>query len=107
MQRHVGKLYYGGIPGGERPDTRQIVDVKMIQPTRDQIENFEITRSELVRACAPEKLETHQNLFYSPSERQLQTILDKSFEDAIESNAVAFCTDPEQAMKEGLSKVTT
>lgn len=104
MQRHAQKLYYGGIPGGERADTRQILDIKMVQPTRDQIEEFEMTRTELVRACAPEKLQTHQNLFYSPSERQLQVMLDKSFVDAIESNAVAFCTDPEQAMREGLSK---
>ena len=104
IQRHVQKLYFGGIAGGERADTRQIESIFMIQPTRDQIEEFEITRSELVRTCAPEKLETHQNLFFAPSERQLQVLLDKSFADAIESNAVAFCSDPEQALKEGNSK---
>ena len=104
IQRHVGKVYYGGITGGERADTKQIIDVKMVQPTREQIEEFEITRTELVRTCAPQMLETHQNLFYSPSERQLAVMLDKSFEEAIESNAIGFASDPELAMREGLSR---
>jgi hypothetical protein len=104
MIRHVNKLYYKGIPGGETPHTRQVNQVYMVQPTRDQIEEFEITRTEIQRACAPDKVETHQNLFFSPSERQLQVMLDKNFQDAIESNAVGFCTNPEQALKEGLSK---
>jgi hypothetical protein len=49
-------------------------------------------------------VQTHQNMFYSPSEQQLRVMLDKSFSDAIESNAVAFCTDPEQALREGFSR---
>ena len=61
-----------GIAGGERPDTRKIVSVEMVQPTREQIEEFEITRTELQREIAPEKLQTHQNLFYSPSEQQIK-----------------------------------
>merc|ERR1711991_366825 len=41
---------------------------------------------------------------YSPSEQQLKVILDKNFEEAIETNAIGFCTDPEQAVREGFSK---
>jgi hypothetical protein len=55
-----------GIDGGEKPDTRKVVQVEMIQPSREQIEEFEITRTDLQRDIAPEKLQTHQNLFYSP-----------------------------------------
>lgn len=72
-------------------------------PTRDQIEEFEVSRTEMARAIAPEMLQTHQNMFYSPSEQQLRVMLDKSFSDAIESNTVAFSTDPEQALHEGFS----
>ena len=44
----------------------------MVQPTRDQIEDFEETRSEMQREVAPQKLETFQNMFYSPSDQQLK-----------------------------------
>ena len=104
LERHAQTLYYKGIEGGEQPDTPKVVQVEMIQPTREQIEEFEVTRTELQREIAPEKLETHQNLFYSPSERQLQVMLDKDFQSAIEGNTVAFCTDPLQALREGFSK---
>jgi hypothetical protein len=104
LERHAQNLFYKGIEGGEQPDTPKVVAVEMIQPTREQIEEFEVTRTELQREIAPEKLETHQNLFFSPSERQLQVMLDKDFQSAIEGNSVAFCTDPLQAMREGFSK---
>ncbi len=104
LERHASSLYYKGIEGGEQPDTPKLLSIEMVQPTRHQIEEFEVTRTDLQREIAPEKLETHQNLFYSPSEQQLRVMLDKDFQTAIESNAVAFCTDPLQALREGFSK---
>lgn len=62
-----------------------MIRVESIQPTRQQIEEFEETRSEMQREVAPEKLQTFQNMFYSPSEQQLRVMLDKNFGAAIES----------------------
>jgi hypothetical protein len=33
-----------------------------------------------------------------------KVLLDKDFQSAIETNAVGFCTDPEQAVREGFSQ---
>lgn len=79
MHKHAVGLYTKGLGEGVVANARRIVRVESIFPTREQIEEFELARTEMQRDVAPEKLQTHQNMFYSPSDSQLRTMLDKSF----------------------------
>jgi len=78
----------------------QIVNIELVSPARQHIEDFEERRNELDRRVA--KLETIQG-FYAPStEDILQRILKEGFAGAFAGD-LTFCPDALQAIQEGLS----
>jgi len=78
----------------------QIVNIELISPSRDHIEDFESRRNELDKRVP--KLETIQG-FYAPStEDVLQRIFREGFAGAFAGD-LTFCPDPVQAIQEGLS----
>ncbi len=91
MYKHATGLYSKGLAEGEHPNPRRVVRVESIFPTREQIEEFEVARTEMQRDVAPEKLQTHQNMFYAPSDSQLRIMLDKSFRCLARVLCVSVC----------------
>eukprot|EP01113_Clastostelium_recurvatum_P003947 TRINITY_DN1174_c0_g1_i1.p1 TRINITY_DN1174_c0_g1~~TRINITY_DN1174_c0_g1_i1.p1 ORF type:complete len:265 (-),score=70.31 TRINITY_DN1174_c0_g1_i1:56-793(-) len=78
----------------------QVVNIEMVAPGRDQLEDFEARRNELDQRVA--KLETIQ-AFYAPStEEVLQRILKEGFSGAF-AGELTFCPDATQAIQESLS----
>jgi len=78
----------------------QIVNIEMVSPARDHIEEFESRRNELDQRVA--KLETIQG-FYAPStEEVLSRILKEGFAGAF-AGELTFCPDATQAIQEALA----
>jgi len=93
-------------PSGDEPSALgstypyQIVDINLVSPARQHIEEFESRRNELDQRVA--KLETIQG-FYAPStEESLARILKDGFPGAF-AGELTFCPDATQAIQEALS----